>query len=311
MISSVLIGAGSYLPKKVMTNDDLSKIVDTNDEWISTRTGIRQRHIAATDEMTSDMAAMAVKRALKDADLSPKDVDLLIVATTTPDMAFPSVAAIVQKKTKLKNAFCFDVQAVCSGFVYAMDVADSYIKTGKAKTVVVVGAEKMSKIVDWTDRSTCVLFGDGAGAFVLKAEKDALGRGILQTELKTDGSYADILVSNPMIEMDGGAVYRNAVSKMADISKDVLKKAKFSGDQVDWLIPHQANLKIIHSVGKKLKIPNEKVCVTVDQQANTSAATIPLAFVEYYQKGQIKRGDLILMTALGGGLTWGSLLMRY
>lgn len=319
-IKSELIASGSYLPEKIMTNDDLSKIVDTNDEWISTRTGIKQRHIAKDDELTSDLAAKAAQNALKKSNLKAEDIDLIIVATTTPDLTFPSTAVFVQKKIGAINATAFDVQAVCSGFIYALSTADNFIKTGNAKNALVIGAETMSRIVDWKDRGTCVLFGDGAGAFLLQAnERDDNQKDIIAYDIKSNPDYTDILktdkgVSNGktagFISMNGREVFKLAVNLMADNSKELLKKTNIDIKSVDIIIPHQANKRIIDAIAKKLEVEEKKVISTVDLHANTSAATIPLAFDQSFKNGKIKENSLILLTALGAGITWGSVLIK-
>lgn len=320
MIKSKLIGSGSYLPKKILTNDELSQMVETNDEWITNRTGIKKRHIAADNELTSDLATNAANQALKDAGLKGSDIDLIIVATTTPDLTFPSTAVKVQANIKANNANAFDMQAVCSGFVYALATADSYIKTKMAKNALIIGAETMSRIVDWTDRNTCVLFGDGAGAFILTANEDDNDTSdIIDSKLYSDGNYADILKTDKgvscgaqagKITMNGREVYKLAVNLMAKVSLDILEENKMTTDDLDWIIPHQANDRIIKAVADKMHIPHEKAISKVASSANTSAATIPLAYDQANKEGKFKKGDIIILTALGGGITWGANLLR-
>ncbi len=309
-MNSNFIASGSFLPPKIVTNDDLSKTLDTSDEWIFPRTGIKQRHIVE-NETTAYLATKACENALKKADWSADSVDLIILATSTPDMDFPATASIVQREIGAINAVSFDIQAVCSGFVYALSTADLYLKAGKAKRVLVIGAERMSVLVDWTDRSTCVLFGDGAGAFALETQENASG--IIDSILYTDGRLADILCAgtpeHAKAYMNGREVFRHAVSKMADVSKEILAKNNLSVSDVDYFIPHQANMRIIKSVGEAVGFSNDQVISTVRNHANTSAASIPLAFDDAVSK-KIKKGDLVLMTALGAGLTWGATLLR-
>lgn len=323
-IRTIIRSCGSYLPAKVLTNKDMEKIVETSDEWIVQRTGIRERHIAAEGETTADMAIAAARRALEASGLRGEDIDGVIVATSTPDTTFPSVAVKVQAALGVKGGPSFDVQAVCAGFVYALTVCDSLIRTGAAKRLILVGAEKMTSILNWEDRTTCVLFGDGAGAVVLEADMSAAGTtddtGILSTHLHADGTLKDILYvdggvsstgTSGHIVMEGREVFRNAVSAMADVVDEVLAHNKVSPDQIDWIIPHQANVRIIESTGKKLGIPMERVVVTVDRHGNTSAASIPLALAEAVGDGRVKKGDLMLLEALGGGLVWGAALVRF
>ena len=317
-IYSEIIGTGSYLPEKVLTNDELSKMVDTSDEWIFTRTGIKERHIAADTEVTSDLASKAVKNALDSANIKEEDVDLLIVATITPDLVFPSTACIVQKKLGLKNAVAFDVQAACSGFVYGLTMADAMIKAGSYKTAVVVGVETLSRIMDWNDRTTCVLFGDGAGAAVLRATEEKTG--ILSYSIKSDGDYVDILKatggpsstkSSGYILMEGKDVFKLAVARMPEISEEVVQKAGASMSDVDCFIPHQANVRIIDAALKNLSIPEEKVVKTIETHGNISSACIPLALDIAVKKGQIKKGDNVLLTAMGAGFTWGAIYLKF
>ncbi len=314
-----IISTGSYLPEKVLTNDDLSKIVDTSDDWIRTRSGIRARHIAAEGEETSDLALISAQRALQAAGLAATDIDLLVVATTTPDVIFPSTACIVQDKLGAKNAVAFDIQAVCSGFVYALSIVDKMVSTGTYKNALVVGAEIYSRILNWQDRTTCVLFGDGAGAVVL-ARSEAPG--ILATKLYSDGSRRAILnvpghvrngvvYGDPHVHMDGPAVFKMAVNVMADVCNETLAMAKMTAADIDWLVPHQANTRIIDATGKKLGVAPEKTIVTVQGQGNTSAASIPLALDTAVRDGRIKAGDLVQTVGVGGGFTWGSALIRW
>lgn len=321
MNKSFILSTGSYLPEKILTNNDISLIVDTNDEWIRQRTGITQRHIADEGELTSDLAVEAAKNAMKNAEISANDVDLIIVATTTPDKTFPSCATIVQNKLKCKNAFAFDVQAACSGFIYAVTVADSLIKTNnKIKYVLVIGAEIMSKIVDWQDRSTCVLFGDGAGAVIMKSETNtASSRGIISASLYSDGNVDMLCTSGGIsstgsagtIYMNGREVFKHAVDKLTALIEETLKHNNLKITDIDWLIPHQANIRIIEAVTKKLELLIEKVISTVDKHANTSAASIPLALDYAVKESKVKPGNLTLLVSIGAGLTWGSVLLRY
>ncbi len=316
---SKIIATGSYLPEKILTNKDLEKTVDTSHEWIVERSGINQRHIAAQDELASDLATRAAQRAIETAGLSPSEIDLLIVATTTPDMVFPSTACIVQSKLGISGSPAFDVQAVCCGFVYALNIADLFIKSGQASNALIIGAEVYSRILDWNDRTTCVLFGDGAGAVVLSSSEEP---GILKTKLHADGSFRDKLCvpgwvnageisGSPMVTMDGGAVFKFAVKVFEQTARELLDEANLSIDDVDWFIPHQANIRIMESTAKKLKLPREKLIATVDHHGNTSAASIPLALDEAVQAGKVARGDLLLLEGVGGGFTWGGALVKY
>ncbi|MDE5066101.1 beta-ketoacyl-ACP synthase III [Wolbachia endosymbiont of Drosophila malagassya] len=318
MNKSFILSTGSYLPRKMLSNNEIASIVETSDEWIRQRTGIVQRHIADEGELTSDLAVNAAKSAIEKAKISVDEIDLIIVATTTPDKTFPSCATIVQSKLKCKNAFAFDVQAACSGFIYAVTVADSLIKSNnRIKYALVIGAEIMSRIVDWEDRSTCVLFGDGAGAVVMKSE---MGRsGIISTNLYSDGNV-DILFTNGGISstgdsgkicMSGREVFKHAVDKLTASVEETLKCNNLKITDIDWLIPHQANIRIIEAVVKKLDFPIEKVINTVDKHANTSAASIPLALDYAIQESKIKSGNLVLLISIGAGLTWGSVLLHY
>jgi 3-oxoacyl-[acyl-carrier-protein] synthase-3 len=295
-------------------------MVDTSDEWIVQRTGIRERHIAADDELTSDLAVKAARNALHAAGIGASDIDLIIVATTTPDMTFPSTAVFVQQKLGIHHGVAFDVQAVCSGFVFAVATADSYIKTGMAKCALVIGAETFSRILDWTDRTTCVLFGDGAGAMVLEAASSDGEDGVLASVLRSDGEHWDKLyvdggVSKTQttghVRMEGREVFKHAVGMISDVVDGALEQSGHVLDDLDWLVPHQANKRIIDAAGKKLGIPPEKVVVTVDRHANTSAASIPLALNEAIADGRIKKGDLVMLEAMGGGFTWGATLIRW
>ncbi|MEL0131698.1 MAG: beta-ketoacyl-ACP synthase III [Betaproteobacteria bacterium] len=316
---SKIIATGSYLPEKILTNKDLEKTVDTSHEWIVERSGINQRHIAAQDELASDLATRAAQRAIETAGLSPSEIDLLIVATTTPDMVFPSTACIVQSKLGISGSPAFDVQAVCCGFVYALNIADLFIKSGQASNALIIGAEVYSRILDWNDRTTCVLFGDGAGAVVLSSSEEP---GILKTKLHADGSFRDKLCvpgwvnageisGSPLVTMDGGAVFKFAVKVFEQTARELLDEANLSIDDVDWFIPHQANIRIMESTAKKLKLPREKLIATVDHHGNTSAASIPLALDEAVQAGKVARGDLLLLEGVGGGFTWGGALVKY
>ncbi|WP_218242680.1 beta-ketoacyl-ACP synthase III [Comamonas fluminis] len=319
-----IIGTGSYLPPRRLTNDDLAaelaqRGLETSDEWIVERTGIRARHFAAPDVTSSDLALEASKNAIEAAGITAQDIDLIIVATSTPDMVFPSTAAILQHKLGITNGCpAFDVQAVCSGFVYAMTVADSMIQSGAAKRVLVVGSEVFSRILDFNDRTTCVLFGDGAGAVVLEASDEP---GVLATELHADGSHVGILcvpgtvsggnvLGDPLLKMDGQAVFKLAVSVLDKAARATLEKAGLTDADIDWLIPHQANIRIMQSTARKLKLSMDKVVVTVDQHGNTSAASIPLALDHGVRSGQVKKGQTVLLEGVGGGFTWGAVLLK-
>ena len=316
---SRITGTGSYLPAKVLTNKDLESIVETTDDWIVARTGIRERHIAADNEFTSDLALQACRRALEAAGRTPEDVDLIIVGTSTPDMVFPSSAAILQGKLGAHRGAAFDVQAVCSGFVYALATADLFIKSGQHRCALVVGAEIFSRILDWNDRSTCVLFGDGAGAVVLEASDEP---GILSAHLHADGSQVTILNTpghvcrgaihgDPTLKMDGGAVFKLAVRVLEESAREALDKNGLKVSDIDAYIPHQANVRIISFVGKRLGIADDKCIITVDRHANTSAASVPLALDVAVRDGRVKRGDTVLLQGVGGGFTWGSVLLNY
>ena len=315
-IYSRIAGTGSYLPEKVLTNKDLEKLVDTTDEWIYTRTGIRQRHVAADQENASDLALAASRRALDAAGLAPQDIDLIIVATTTSDMVFPSTACILQAKLGIKNCPAFDMQAVCSGFVYALATADAFIKTGMVKSALVVGAEVFSRILDWNDRGTCVLFGDGAGAVVLCASEKP---GIHASVLHADGSQVDLLsvpgnvcrgeiVGSPYLQMNGQGVFKFAVRVLEEAARETVAAAGMQMSDVDWLIPHQANVRILDATARRLGLPAEKLVITVDHHGNTSAASIPLALDEFVRAGKIRAGQRVLMEGVGGGFTWGASL---
>ena len=315
-----ILGTGSYLPANRVSNDDLAKKVDTSDEWITTRTGIKFRHIADEGEKTSDLAAEASRRALVAAGVAADEIDLIIVATATPDMQFPSTATIVQQKLGIENGCpAFDVQAVCAGFMYALSTANAYIKSGMAKKALVIGAETFSRIVDWNDRTTCVLFGDGAGAVVLGASDEA---GIIHSKLKADGNYLDLLnvpaqiadggvTGLPFLKMDGQGVFKFAVKQLAAVADEVLAEAGFPAEKLDWIVPHQANRRIIEATARHLGIGMEKVVLTVAEHANTSAASVPLALDEGIRSGQIVRGQHLLLEGIGGGFAWGAMLVRY
>jgi 3-oxoacyl-[acyl-carrier-protein] synthase-3 len=318
-IFAKITATGSYVPSKIVTNFDISKEVETSDEWIVERTGIKQRHIADKSEFTSDLAFKASQNLLENYKINVEEIDMIIVATTSPDLTFPSTACILQNKLKAHKAFCFDVQAVCSGFVYAISVANNFIQNGSAKKVLVVGSETLSRIVDWSDRNTCVLFGDGAGAVLLEATTEE-NRGIISYSLHSDGSLIDILKTSGgssfnqkagFIEMSGREVFKHAVDKMVNSVLETLEKVNLKVEDIDLLIPHQANLRILNSVATRLKIPLEKVIITVENHANTSAASIPLALDFANKNNKIKKGDLIVLEALGGGLTWGSIALLW
>ena len=316
---SIIRSVGAYLPAHVMTNEELTKKVDTSDEWIVQRTGIRQRHIAAEGENTSDLAAAAGRKAMENAGVGIDEIDLIIVATTTPDMTFPATAAVVQQKLGMHHGAAFDIQAVCSGFVYAVATADSYLKNGLGKRALVIGAETASRILDWNDRTTCVLFGDGAGAAVMELSKDP-DRGVLATSLRSDGHHWNKLYTDGgpsstqsmgHVRMEGKEVFKHAVGMITDVVYKVLDDTGHTIDDLDWFVPHQANKRIIDGAGVKLGLPPEKVVVTVDRHANTSAASVPLALHTAVSDGRIKRGDLVMIEAMGGGFTWGASLIRW
>ena len=328
--TSSIIGTGSYMPARVMTNEDLSKIVDTSDEWITTRTGIKERRIAAPDEATSDMASEAARRAMADAGVKPEDIQLIIVATVTSDMAFPSTACFVQKKIGALNAVCFDISAACSGFLYALQVARHFINTGNRTTALVIGAEKLSSLINWQDRNTCVLFGDGAGAVVIRrAEEDTNAPGrVLSTVMGSDGNLADLLkvpgggsacpitaenaLSRPnTIHMEGRETFKHAVTRMCQASEQALEMAGLKKEDITLIIPHQANLRIIQAIADRLGLPHDKAFINLDKYGNTSAATIPVALDEANRAGRLKRGDILLLVAFGGGFTWASSVVRW
>ena len=318
-VYSRITGTGSYLPEKVVTNRDLEKLVDTSDEWIFTRTGIRQRHVAAEHENASDLALAASRKALDAAGIAPQDIDLIIVATTTADMVFPSVACLLQAKLGTGNCPAFDLQAVCSGFVYALSTADQLIKSGQYRNALVVGSEVYSRILDWEDRATCVLFGDGAGAVVLTRSDQP---GILASRLHADGRYAHILSvpgtvsrgaisGRPLLHMEGNAVFKLAVKVLGEVAEETLAAAGLSKGELDWLIPHQANLRILQATAKKLHLDMDHVVATVDRHANTSAASVPLALDEAVRDGRVRPGHHVLLEGVGGGFTWGAVLVRW
>ena len=321
-VRSRIIGCGSYLPSNVVTNDELAKRVDTSDEWIVARTGIRQRHIAAEGETTSDLAVAAATRAMEHAGVTAADIDMIIVATATPDNTFPATATKVQHRLGVVG-FAFGVQAVCSGFVYALTTADMYIRNGQAKTVLVIGAETFSRILDWEDRRTCVLFGDGAGAVVVQAVEGkgtVEDQGILASRLHSDGGKYELLYVNGgpsttqtvgFLQMEGKEVFRHAVTNLAGVIREVLADTGLEAADIDWLVPHQANRRILDSTARKFGISEDKVVITVDRHANTSAASIPLALAEAVHDGRIKRGDIVILEAMGGGFTWGAALVRW
>ncbi|GJL90256.1 MAG: 3-oxoacyl-[acyl-carrier-protein] synthase 3 [Minwuia thermotolerans] len=323
MIRSVIVGCGSYLPERVMTNAELAGMVDTSDEWIVARSGIRQRHIAAEGETTGDLAEAAARDALDHAGLQPDDIDLIVLATATPDSTFPATATVVQSRLGIRHGAAFDVQAVCSGFVYALATADNFLKAGQFRRALVIGAETFSRILDWEDRTTCVLFGDGAGAIVLEAmEGDGTNadRGILTSHLHADGCHHDLLYvdGGPSstqtvghLRMSGKEVFRHAVVNLSAVINEALDATGLHADDIDWVIPHQANKRILDGTARKLKLDPSKVVVTVDRHGNTSAASVPLALTEAVRDGRIQRGQLLLLEAMGGGFTWGSALVRW
>ncbi|GAC1620964.1 MAG: ketoacyl-ACP synthase III [Nevskia sp.] len=319
MTYSRIVGTGSYLPARIVTNRELETTIETSDDWIVSRTGIEARHVAADDEMTSDLAVNAARAAMTSAGITPDDVDLIIVATTTEDMVFPSTACLVQAKLGVKQGAAFDVQAVCTGFIYALAIADKLVACGQHKCAIVIGAEVFSRILDWNDRRTCVLFGDGSGAVVIK-QSDAPG--ILSSHLHSDGSLSHILRvpggisggqlrGSPYLEMDGQAVYRVAVKNLAECAQEALDKNQVQASDIDWYVPHQANIRIINTLADKVGVPRERVVVTVAKQGNTSAASVPLALDAAVRDGRIKPGNLVLLQGVGGGMTWGSVLLRW
>lgn len=317
-----IAGTGSYLPEKVVTNKDLEKTIDTSDDWIRERTGIRRRHVVAEGQTTSDIGLAAALKAIEMAEIDVQDIDLIIVATTTPDKVFPSTACIIQRKLDIHGCPAFDVQAVCSGFIYALDIAKRMIQTGGASTALVIGSETLSRIVNWQDRGTAVLFGDGAGAVILQAADE---QGIISTHIHSDGQFESMLevpfgvssgydavrAGEAYIQMDGNAVFRRAVATLGSIARETLAGNGVDKHDIDWLVPHQANLRIIAAAAKKLDLPMERVVVTVDEQANTSAASVPLALDTAVRDGRIQRGHLLLLEAFGAGFTWGSALLRF
>jgi 3-oxoacyl-[acyl-carrier-protein] synthase-3 len=326
MLTGRITGIGSYLPEKVLTNADLEKMVDTDDDWIVTRTGIRERHVAAEGEATSDLAFHAASEALSSAGLDAKDIDLIIVATTTPDYPFPSTASLLQARLGADNAAAFDIQAVCTGFIYALSTADQFIRSGMYRRVLIVGAEVLSRLLDWTDRTTCILFGDGAGAVVLEADESE--RGIVSSHLHADGTQYDLLYvpgggsreplsrelmdsGRQFISMKGNEVFRVAVTALESTVLEALEANKLKAEDIDLLVPHQANIRIINATGKKLGLSGDKVMITVDRHGNTSSASIPLALCEAVKENRVKDGSLVLLEAFGGGFTWGSVLLRW
>lgn len=321
-IRAVVTGVGHYLPARVVPNSEFEKTLDTSDEWIRTRSGIERRHFADPGETTSSMAAAAARAALTDAAISPQDVDAIIVATSTADLTFPSAATMVQAELEMTSGYAFDVQAVCAGFVYALSNANALIVSGQAKRVLVIGAETFSRIMDWTDRSTCVLFGDGAGALVLEAQQGngtSDDRGILSVDLNSDGRYRDLLYvdggvstqSTGYLRMQGNQVFRHAVEKLAATAESALEKAGLTPGDLDWIVPHQANMRIIQGTARKMGLDMDKVVVTVQDHGNTSAASIPLALSVGKSRGQIRPGDLVVTEAIGGGLAWGAVVLRW
>ncbi len=321
-IRAVVQGVGHYLPERVVPNSDLEKIVETSDEWIKSRSGIERRHYVAEGEFTSDLATKALQHALDDAGLVPDDLDAIVVATSTPDLTFPSAATMVQDKIGMTRGFAFDVQAVCAGFIYALTNANAMIVSGQAKRVAVIGAETFSRLMNWDDRTTCVLFGDGAGALILEAQDgngDAADRGVLATDLNSDGRYRDLLYvdggvsthSTGVLRMQGKEVFRHAVEKLAQTATVSLAKAGLGNEDVDWIVPHQANLRIIKGTAQKMGVPIDNVIITVQDHGNTSAASIPLALSVGKHDGRIKQGDVVVTEAIGGGLAWGSVVLRW
>ncbi|MDK4576258.1 beta-ketoacyl-ACP synthase III [Kingella kingae] len=319
MLYAQILGTGSYLPANRVTNDDLAQRIDTSDEWITTRTGIKARHIVADHEKTSDLAAEAARRALQDAGVSANEIDLIVLATATPDMQFPATATIVQNKLGIAGCPAFDVQAVCAGFMYAITTANAYIKSGMAKKALVIGADVFSRIVDWNDRATCVLFGDGAGAVVLGVSETA---GIVHSKLHADGAHLDLLkvpaqmsegqiCGSPFVTMDGQGVFKFAVKQLSAVADEVITEAGYTTGQIDWLVPHQANRRIIEATAKHLGLSMDKVILTVQDHANTSAASIPLALDAGIRDGRIQRGQNVLLEGIGGGFAWGAVLIQY
>lgn len=322
MIYSRITGTGGYLPERIMTNAELERIVDTSDEWIKSRTGIAKRHIAAENETTCDLAEHAARKAIAASGINPGKIDLIIIGTTTPDVIFPSTACLLQKRLDIHGCPAFDVQAVCTGFIYALDIADKFIRTGAATTALVIGAETLSRILDWTDRSTCVLFGDGAGAVILEASPEP---GIMSSLLHADGEYNELLQvpagisrfpeklkdGSAVIQMQGNEVFKVAVNTLGRIVDETLEANHLEKEDIDWLVPHQANTRIISATAKKLNMSMDRVILTVDQHGNTSAASVPLALDVAVRDGRIQRGDTLLLEAFGGGFTWGATLVKY
>jgi 3-oxoacyl-[acyl-carrier-protein] synthase III len=323
MIRSIVAGVGSALPRRVLSNDDLAKIVDTSDEWIRERTGIQSRHIASDDETTRTLAVAAASKALTDAGMSASEIDLVVLATSTPDNTFPATATLVQADLGITQGAAFDIQAVCSGFVYALATADNFIKCGQSKAALVIGSETFSRILDWNDRTTCVLFGDGAGAFVLKAAEGTgsnSDQGILGTRLRSDGRYSNKLYvdGGPSttktvghLRMEGREVFKHAVNNISSVMQELLDEKHVAAKDVDWFVPHQANRRILEGTAKKIGAAEDRIVMTLDRHGNTSAASIPLAFDAAVHDGRIKKGHLVLLEAMGGGFTWGSALLRY
>jgi 3-oxoacyl-[acyl-carrier-protein] synthase III len=323
VLRTVVRGCGGYLPKRVLTNEDLAKVVDTTDEWIATRTGIKERRIAAKGELTSTMGTAAARAALDNASMDPQDIDLIVLATSTPDQTFPATAVTIQADLGITHGAAFDVQAVCSGFVFALTTADNYLKSGEFRRALVIGSEAFSRILDWDDRGTCVLFGDGAGALVVEAEMQngsTTDRGVLASCLRSDGRYRDKLYVDGgpsstgtvgYVRMDGPEVFRHAVTNIAEVIDATLKKSGYQASDIDWFVPHQANKRILDGAARKLGLAPERIVITVDKHANTSAASIPLALDAACRDGRMKKGDLVLMEAMGGGFTWGAVLVRW
>jgi 3-oxoacyl-[acyl-carrier-protein] synthase-3 len=323
VLRTVVKGCGGYLPERVLTNEDLAKVVDTTDEWIATRTGIKERRIAAKGELTSTMGTAAARAALDNAGMDPQDIDLIVLATSTPDQTFPATAVTIQADLGITQGAAFDVQAVCSGFVFALVTADNYLKSGEFRRALVIGSEAFSRILDWDDRGTCVLFGDGAGALVVEAEMQngsTTDRGVLASCLRSDGRYRDKLYVDGgpsstgtvgYVRMDGPEVFRHAVTNIAEVIDATLKKSGYQASDIDWFVPHQANKRILDGAARKLGLAPERIVITVDKHANTSAASIPLALDAACRDGRIKKGDLVLMEAMGGGFTWGAVLVRW
>ena len=322
MIYSKIAGTGRYLPEKILTNADLEKMVDTTDEWIRSRTGVERRHIASEDQTTSDLCVEAAKKAMEAADVTVDDIDLIIVGTTSPDLIFPNIGTIIQDRLGIHGCPAFSIEAACTGFIYALSTADKFIRAGEAKCALIIGAEIITKLIDWSDRSTCVLFGDGAGAVIVKPSDEP---GIISTHLGADGKYKDLLyypvgaskdlakagLGDSRILMKGNEVFKVAVKTLGNVAEQALQANNIDKSELDWLVPHQANLRIIQATAKRLKLPMDKVIQTVQDHGNTSAASVPMAFDVAVRDGRIKRGQLILMEAFGGGFTWGSVLMRY